>query len=132
MMIVGTYLDNLVVTGTNDSRVSQFFTDIAVLELKDLGVSSKILGIRVQYNELNSYKFDQEVAFVEMLTKFGLEKTNPVRASIRGEVSAEADMVKLQSHATKKTVSVEPTVSSFQSLLGSLLWPQTSHRHKYA
>lgn len=57
-----------------------------------------------------------------MLANFGLEKANPVRVPIGREVPATADLDKLLPHATKDTTSKEPTVTRFQSLVGSLLW----------
>ncbi|CEG50086.1 uncharacterized protein PHALS_07813 [Plasmopara halstedii] len=64
--------------------VLSFFTNMAVLELMDLGVASNFMGIRVQYDELNGYKSDQEVAIMEVLIKFELDNSNPVRELIGG------------------------------------------------
>ncbi|KAG2776670.1 hypothetical protein PC116_g17217 [Phytophthora cactorum] len=122
MTVVGTYVDDLLVTGTDKGSVSPFFVEMGGLELKGLSVTSHFLGMSVQYDGQSGYKFGQEAAIVEMLTKFGLAKANSVRAPIGGEDPAETDVADLLPHATKEMTPTELTVASFQSLVGSLLW----------
>lgn len=44
-VLLGVYGDDIIVTGTTTDVVDQFFTDMHVLELKDLGALSKFLGM---------------------------------------------------------------------------------------
>ena len=43
--IVWVYADNLLVIGTSSKAVEQYFTSMLSLEIKDLGVVNKILGL---------------------------------------------------------------------------------------
>lgn len=42
--VVGVYVDDLLVTGMNASSVDNFFKDMSVLEVKDLGVRVQVSG----------------------------------------------------------------------------------------
>ncbi|EEY64323.1 uncharacterized protein PITG_02896 [Phytophthora infestans T30-4] len=57
LLVVGTHVNDLLVTSTDDSRVSQLFADTTVLELKDLGNQSNALGMRVPYGDLSGNQF---------------------------------------------------------------------------
>ncbi|GMF64041.1 unnamed protein product [Phytophthora fragariaefolia] len=50
MTLVGVYVDDLLVTGTSEARVDEFFGQMVVLKLKSLGVVSKFLGIAFVYD----------------------------------------------------------------------------------
>ena len=43
--VVGVYLDDLLVTGTEPSAVDDFFKDMTSLSIKNLGVVNKYLGL---------------------------------------------------------------------------------------
>ena len=58
--IVGVYVDDLLVTGTNTTFVDQFFQDMHVLEVKDLGIVTKFLGMGVTYDDKNGYALEQK------------------------------------------------------------------------
>lgn len=47
--IVGVYEDNLLVFGTNTTCADQLFQDMPVLEVKELGIKKKFLGMGVTY-----------------------------------------------------------------------------------
>ena len=59
--VVGVYVDDLLVTGTTNEAVGQFSKDVMSLEIKDLGVLHKFLGLRVNLDENEGYVLDQEV-----------------------------------------------------------------------
>ncbi|KAG2927782.1 hypothetical protein PC110_g1843 [Phytophthora cactorum] len=104
--LVGIYVDDVLGTGTSVQKVDEFFEDMKVVELKDLGVVTKFLGIAFDYDDNTGWTLNQETVIDEMLEKFGLAKVAPVRVPIRGEEVRE----------------LLPTVQTFQSLVGSLLW----------
>ncbi|KAJ0391837.1 hypothetical protein P43SY_010649 [Pythium insidiosum] len=83
LTLVGTYVDDLLVTGTSVERVDQFFVDMAVLELKDLGEVEKYLGMRIQWSKEKGYLIDQERTIEELLERHGLKDANPVRRIAR-------------------------------------------------
>nr|CCA26269.1 hypothetical protein CLUG_05877 [Albugo laibachii Nc14] len=60
MTIVGVYVDDLLITGTTVERIVQFFTDMKVLELKDLGIVEKFLGMKIARTNEGGYCIDQE------------------------------------------------------------------------
>ncbi|KAE9257674.1 hypothetical protein PR003_g35200, partial [Phytophthora rubi] len=49
MTLVGVYVDDILVTTTSVEKVDKFFQDMQVVELKDLGVVSKFLGVAFSY-----------------------------------------------------------------------------------
>ena len=44
--VVGVYVDDLLVTGTSQKRVEEFFDKAKELQIKNLGRLKKLLGIR--------------------------------------------------------------------------------------
>lgn len=121
MVLVGVYVDDIIATGKAPALVDQFFTDMKELQLKDLGVLSKFLGMRFQQCGDDSVKVDQEQTIIEMLEKHDLGNLNGVRAPTGSSepATAEGD-VPLPTKCT--TIPRMPTVKKFQSLTGSLLW----------
>ncbi|KAJ0395767.1 hypothetical protein P43SY_005684 [Pythium insidiosum] len=119
--LVGAYVDDLLVTGTSNARVDAFFKTMSKLELKDLGVAENFLGMRIAYDKNGVCVIDQEKTIKELLERHGLEKANAVRMPIgeEGPVSEE-DTAALP--VTGPGTPERPTVRSFQSLVGSLLW----------
>ena len=118
--VVGTYVDDLLVTGSDVDRVDKFFIDMKVLELKDLGTAEKFLGMRIRYDDKQGYDVDQESTIVEMLARFNLTNATTVRTPIgEEEEPTEGDQLL---PATTAGMTDVPTVKQFQSLVGSLLW----------
>ncbi|KAG6572596.1 Integrase catalytic core protein [Phytophthora cinnamomi] len=118
--LVGVYVDDLLVTGTSNARVDAFFEDMAVLELKDLGVVSKFLGIGFEYDKDKGWLLEQRQAILGMLDKFGLSEASAVRVPIGGEHESDVDGELLPNDGAGSPQ--RPTVQTFQSLVGSLLW----------
>uniref|UniRef100_A0AAV1T842 Polyprotein n=1 Tax=Peronospora matthiolae TaxID=2874970 RepID=A0AAV1T842_9STRA len=119
LVVVGAYVDDLLVTGTSTAVVDRFFVSLSTLAIKDLGEVSKFLGMRVT-RDGSSYTLDQEESIKDLLREHGLEAANPTRAPISADCydADEGDMKMLKVLSS----SGEPTVKSFQSLVGSLLW----------
>nr|CCA20945.1 PREDICTED: similar to pol polyprotein putative [Albugo laibachii Nc14] len=120
MTIVGVYVDDLLITGTTVERIDQFFTDMKVLELKDLGIVEKFLGMRIVWTKEGGYCIDQEQAIEEVLEKHGLAEANPVRVAISEVQVIEGDNELLKQKAVR--LHRVPTIKDFQCLVGSFLW----------
>ncbi|POM72016.1 Integrase catalytic core protein [Phytophthora palmivora] len=118
LVVVGVYVDDLLVTGTRQGEVDNFFGELSDLAVKDLGVASKFLGMRVEYTQENGYYLDQEAGISELLREFGMEHANGVRTPIGAEWN-EVDVSELLPTSGGEGVV---TVPRFQSLVGSLLW----------
>jgi hypothetical protein len=120
LVVVGVYVDDLLVTGMQQQAVDAFFGELTELSIKDLGPASKFLGMRVSYDEDEGYDFDQELAIEEMLREHGMASAHGVRTPI-GADSNEVDMASEELLPTSGSDNVV-TVRKFQSLVGSLMW----------
>ncbi|KAG2802763.1 hypothetical protein PC118_g17799 [Phytophthora cactorum] len=120
MTLVGVYVDDLLVTGTSESEVDKFFEDMQIVELKDLGVVAKFLGIAFNYDDTTGWMLDQEQVIEGMLEKFKLDKAAPVCVPISGEQDGEDARELLPSDGAG--TPERPTIQTFRSLVGSLLW----------
>lgn len=117
--VVGVYVDDLLVTGTKQSIVDDFFVAMKTLSIKDLGIVSKFLGLHIALADTKGYVLDQEVAIDSLLNEFGLDSANGVRTPI-GEKCNEDDEDVADYLPTKGTKG-ELSVKSFQSMVTSLL-----------
>lgn len=59
--LVGIYVVDVLTTGTSVQKVDEFFNNMKVVELKDLGVVTKFLGIVFDYEAETSWVLDQEM-----------------------------------------------------------------------
>lgn len=57
--LVGIYVDDVLATGTSVQKVDEFFNDMKVVELKDLGIVTKFLGIVFDYDAETGWVLDQ-------------------------------------------------------------------------
>ena len=120
LVVVGVYVDDLLTTGTSVEAVERLFESLSSLSIKDLGRVSKFLGMRVNLDDTGKYTLDQEEAIADLLRTNGLAEANPTRAPIGNDCyDIPPDDVELLGSTS---VGTGPTVRSFQSLVGSLLW----------
>jgi hypothetical protein len=119
IIVVGIYVDDILVTGTRKQVVDDFFEDAKQMEIKYLGKVNKFLGIRVSQDEDGGMWLDQEATIEEMLIKFNLQDANTVRLPIGADYE---DNQENQEKLPKYSQNGEVTVRDFQSLAGSLLW----------
>ncbi|KAE9007332.1 hypothetical protein PF005_g12321 [Phytophthora fragariae] len=105
--LVGVYVGDLLVTGTSEARVDEFFGQMVVLKLKSLDKES-------------GWRLEQRQVILDLLEKFGLSSATPVRVPVGGEQEDEAEGELLPSGGAGSPR--QPTVQTFQSLVGSLLW----------
>ena len=116
--VVGVYVDDLLVT---EHRMisSGNFSRTWSLEIKDLGMVNKFLGLRVKLDENEGYVLDQEVTIDSLLKEHGLATANGVRSPIEEECN-DVDEKNLES--LKLTAKAgDASVKAFQSLFGRLL-----------
>ncbi|KAG6613467.1 Integrase catalytic core protein [Phytophthora cinnamomi] len=120
LLVVGVYVDDLLVTGTEQAAVDAFFGELDTLSIKDLGRAHKFLGMRVVYDDTDGYYLDQEVMITTLLKEHGMEHAHGVRTSIGDDSNkcARKDAGLLKANEYNGAV----TISDFQSLVGSLLW----------
>lgn len=117
LVTVSVYVDDLLVTATDQAGVEKFFVDMKVFEVKNLGQVSKFLGMRIHYDDENSYIPDQEEAIDEFIRSHDLGRANSSRTPIGPECYKE-----FSDGAEVLTTMSSPTIKDFQSLVGSLLW----------
>uniref|UniRef100_A0AAV1T2U8 Reverse transcriptase Ty1/copia-type domain-containing protein n=1 Tax=Peronospora matthiolae TaxID=2874970 RepID=A0AAV1T2U8_9STRA len=89
--VVGVYVDDLLVTGPEQSAVDDFFKDMASLSIKDLWIVDKFLGLRIELDNSNGYALDQEPTIDLLLRDFGMESCNGVGTPIGDECNVEDD-----------------------------------------
>ncbi|KAE8996647.1 hypothetical protein PF005_g23509 [Phytophthora fragariae] len=119
MTVVGVYVDELLVTGTSKGRVDELFSMLITLQIKDLGVVSKFLGMRHKHTPEGEYTRDQEATVDELLEKFGLQDAHSVTVPIGPENENEipgGDMP-----LPKESSAGSASIKSFQSIVGWLL-----------
>ena len=82
IIVVGIYVDDLLVTATLHNLVDALFDDLKVLNVKDLGVVNKFLGMRVAFETANGYSLDQEALITKLVESFDMSKAKPVSTPI--------------------------------------------------
>ena len=118
--VVEVYLDDLLVTGTKQSAVDDFFVGMKTLSIKYLGIVKMFMTLRIFLDDTRGYVLDQEVMIDALLRDFNLESANGVRTPIGDDCNAGDDND--SDFLSASSASGEPRLNSFQSLLGSLLW----------
>ncbi|OWZ15004.1 Copia protein [Phytophthora megakarya] len=119
-VVVGAYVDDLLVTATEESAVDAFFDELAAFSVKHLGRAMKFLGMRVKYDDGTGYDLDQETTIQELMKDHGLENAHGVRTPVGVECNEAQDP-----GCEKLPVSggdTVPMIRKFQSLVGCLLW----------
>ena len=119
---VGIYVDDVLVTATSLQEVEDFFHDMLVVELKNLGVVSEFLGILFHYDDYNGWILNQENVIDEMLERFGLAESAPVRVLIGGEDGdKEGALLPYDGKDSPNRTTADFPVASRQSVMGSLM-----------
>lgn len=90
LLLVGVYVDDLLVTGTEQVVVDAFFGELASRSVNDMGRAHKFLGMRVNYNDECGYETDQEVAITDLLNEHDMELANGARGPIGDEWNGSA------------------------------------------
>ena len=92
--VVGVYVDDLLVTGTEPSAVDSFFAHMECLSIKNMGVVSKFVGLRIQLDVLKGYILGQQVTIELLLKGFGMNSANGVRTLIGDDCNLEDEGMK--------------------------------------
>ncbi len=74
--IVGVYVDDLLATATRPQLVEVLFTSLQTLEVKDLGVVRKFLGMRIEFKP-DGFTLDQETLVREYVEAHSLANATP-------------------------------------------------------
>uniref|UniRef100_A0AAV1TK07 Reverse transcriptase Ty1/copia-type domain-containing protein n=1 Tax=Peronospora matthiolae TaxID=2874970 RepID=A0AAV1TK07_9STRA len=90
------------------------------LSIKHLGVVNKLLVLQIKMDESKGYLLDQQVTIELLLKEFGPDSANGVRTPTSDECNLEDEDV--QKILPEKSAKNDPSVNSFQSMVGSLLW----------
>lgn len=90
-LIVGVYVDDLLVTGTNLSNIVKFKREMSrEFNMSDLGMLSYYLGLEV--NQGKEYiKLRQSSYAKKVLEKAGMSKCNPVKYPMEHKLQLDAD-----------------------------------------
>jgi hypothetical protein len=108
-LIVGVYVDDLIITGESSSEVSKFKEEMKRnFRMSDLGALSYYLGIEVRQKE-QGIVLSQSNYAVKLLEKVGLSNYNPCATPMEA---------KLKLSKNSESPSVDPT--EYRSLIGSL------------
>jgi hypothetical protein len=114
IVIIGLYVDDLLVIGTCQKMVDELFQIAAKMDIKNLGQASKVLGMRVVQDD-DGVTFDQESMIEDFLEKHGLKTANPKLLPISANYDEVKDGELLPSSSTTK----QPVyVQVYQSIVG--------------
>jgi hypothetical protein len=112
IILVGIYVDDLLVTSNNVKLIDVFFEQMKAFDVKDLGEVEKFLGIKVESETARGYSLSQKAMIESLVEQFGMKDAKSVGTPIADIVPAADDMTLLNASDT----------SSFRTLAGALLW----------
>ena len=78
--VVRIFVDDLLATATSSSMTDDLFTSLKTLDVKDLVVVRKFLGMRVEFKN-DGFSLDQETLTRDYLEANSMTKANPVSTS---------------------------------------------------
>jgi hypothetical protein len=90
-MILGVYVDDLIVTGENKSEIDKFKKEMtSQFEMSDLGLLSFYLGIEVEQS--NDHITIKQTSYAKkILSQFGMGDCNPVKVPMNPGTKLGAD-----------------------------------------
>jgi hypothetical protein len=112
LILVGVYVDDLLVTLNDSKMVNEFFEQIKTFDVKDLGVASKFLGIKIEHETPNSCSMSQRTMILNLIEQIGLKNAKPVGTPIADAILSAEDM----------NLFSAQEASSFRTMAGTLLW----------
>lgn len=111
MVVVGVYVDDLLVTASPHTLVEAFFVTMGTLSVKDLSQVRKFLGMRVQLSDGDGYTLDQQVTIEELLEKYESDEANGEQIPV-GKDKDEAEAGEMK-HLVMDGLSDEPSIRDF-------------------
>jgi hypothetical protein len=112
IILVGIYVDDLLVTSNYVKLIDEFFEEMKTFDVKDLGEAEKFLGIKIESETAHGYSMSQKTMIESLIDQFGLNNAKPVGTPIAEVVHAAEDMNPLNTS----------NASLFRTLAGALLW----------
>ncbi len=79
---MGIYVDDLLVASNDAKMVNEFFEQMKTFDVKDLGIASKFLGIKIEHETPHSYSMSQRTMILNLIEHFGLKNAKPVGTPI--------------------------------------------------
>jgi hypothetical protein len=92
--------------------IEEFFVQMKAFDVKDLGIASKFLGIKIEFETPDSYSMSQRTMILALIDQFGMKHSKPVGTPIAETVHSAEDLNLLQT----------AEASSYRTLAGALLW----------
>ncbi len=108
--VAGIYVDDLLATATSSHLVDDLFTRPKTLEVKDLGVVQKFLGMRVEFKG-DGFTLDQETLVREYIAAHSLTNATPLTTPTM-----------LNQDPGGEELLSASDIKQFRTLAGSLLW----------
>ncbi|RAW33154.1 hypothetical protein PC110_g10525 [Phytophthora cactorum] len=106
LVVVGVYVNDLLVTDTEQEVVDACFGELASLSVKGLGRAHKFLGIHVTYDEDEGYHLDQEMTIADLLKEHGMEFAHSIARCPRPDIGFAVHKAPRRTHS--------PTVSDWK------------------
>jgi hypothetical protein len=92
VILVGIYVDDLLVTSNNQKLIDEFFEQMKAFDVKDLGEAEKFLGIKIESEKSRGYSMSEKTMMDNLVDQFGLKDAKPVGTPIAEVVHAAEDM----------------------------------------
>jgi hypothetical protein len=67
IILVGIYVDDLLVTSNDAKMVHDFFEQMKTFDVKDLGIASMFLGTKIEHETPNSYSMSQRTMVLNLI-----------------------------------------------------------------
>jgi hypothetical protein len=100
-LIVGVYVDDLVITGSNGNDITQFKAEMKeIFRMSDLGLLSYYLGIEVHQDE-NGITLRQATYADKLLERSGLQDCNPMLAPMESRLKLSKESTAPAVNATE-------------------------------
>jgi hypothetical protein len=112
LILVGVYVDDLLVTSNDAKMVNEFFEQMKTFDVKDLGIALKFLGIKIEHETPNSYSISQRTMLLNLIEQFGLKNAKLMGTPIADVILSAENMNLLSAQYT----------SLFRTMAGALLW----------
>ena len=113
------FVDDITITSKSKSKIAGVKTSLAkVFKLKDLGPTTYLLGIKVEYNQSNRIlRLSQTQYIIDMLTRFRLADCKPVTTPM----DPGAVLNKSQSPTTKEEIKEMRNIP-YMNAVGALMY----------
>jgi hypothetical protein len=112
-ILVGVYVDDLLVTANDEESIEDFFKEMKAFDVKDLGIVGKFLGLKVEHETGNGYRLSQKAGIESLIKDFGMQDSKAVATPTTDAEASEEESSDLLS---------PQDATRFRTLAGGLLW----------